>query len=275
MNGWTVTNGLGRLSLAAAVVSAAVLLGGCGRSVAQLDRRDRGDPLMRRAEARTKEGDMQSAARLYNAALDSNPKLALAHLQLALLYHDQLKDYILAIYHYRRYQELRGATEKSQMIEDRIRMASQLFAASMSKGDSRSMEKAELERENADLKKTVELRNEELAALRQKYENPAVAVRRQMGDGQTAVTQAETPPLAPSGDSEVQPAAGGGGTRQPAENEKRHVVRTYRVRGGDSLTSIAGQMYGDTSRWPQIYAANRRLLGNAATVKIGQVLVIP
>ena len=273
MNRWTLVSGAGALRLLAGVVTVAALLSGCEGNVGWLDRKDRADPLMRRAESRAKEGDIQSAVRLYTAALDSNPSLALAHLQLALLYHDQLKDYVQAIYHYRRYQQLRGETQKAQMIEDRIRMAGQLFAASLNRGDSRAMEKVELEKENADLKATVERLNADADALRQKYDKLLAAVRQQAAQSQTI--DVKSAPTALPGGSTVLPEAGGNaGSTQPGA-EPRRVVRTYRVRSGDSLTSIAGQLYGDPTRWPQIQAANRRQLGSTAAVKVGQVLVIP
>lgn len=276
MNRWTLTSGARWMGLLVGAATVAALLSGCGRNVGWLDRKDRADPLMRRAEARAKEGDTESAIRLYNAAIDSNPKLALAHLQLALLYHDQQKDYVQAIYHYRRYQQLRGATEKSQMIEDRIRMAGQLFAATLNHGDSRSIEKAELEKVNTELKQTVDRVTADMDALRQKYERLVTAVRQQMEQGQAiGVQKGPSPDELPGGSTVLPETAAGDNGRKPPADDARRVVRTYRVRSGDSLTSIAGQEYGDPTRWPQIHAANRRLLGSAATLKVGQVLVIP
>ena len=181
-----------------------------------------------------------------------------------------------AIYHYRRYQQLRGATEKSQMIEDRIRMAGQVFAASLNRGDSRAMEKAELEKENAELKGMLDRANADAEATREKYDKLVAAVRQQMARGNAiGGTQKSPAPAALPGSSTVLPEAGGVDAGHAPANEARRVVRTYRVRSGDSLTSIAGQVYGDSSRWPQIHAANQRILGNNAALKVGQVLVIP
>lgn len=51
--------------------------------------------------------------------------------------------------------------------------------------------------------------------------------------------------------------------------------RTYVVRDGDTLESIAASVYGDPERWPQIYRANTGAVGRGGEVKPGQVLVLP
>lgn len=55
-------------------------------------------------------------------------------------------------------------------------------------------------------------------------------------------------------------------------------VRRYRVQRGDTLQSIAGRLWHDTSLWPSIYAiaANRAVIGpDPNTLHPGQVLTIP
>jgi hypothetical protein len=52
--------------------------------------------------------------------------------------------------------------------------------------------------------------------------------------------------------------------------------RTYTVKKGDSLWKIAQQIYGNGSKWPTIYEANRSIIGaNPNLIRPGQVLVIP
>lgn len=51
--------------------------------------------------------------------------------------------------------------------------------------------------------------------------------------------------------------------------------RAYEAQKGDTLQSIAEKVYGDASRWPEIYRANSSSLGRGGEVKPGQVLVIP
>lgn len=58
--------------------------------------------------------------------------------------------------------------------------------------------------------------------------------------------------------------------QQPAGGRK-----TYVVRDGDTLESIASAVYGDPDRWPEIYRANSGSVGRGGEVKAGQVLVLP
>jgi N-acetyl-anhydromuramyl-L-alanine amidase AmpD/LysM repeat protein len=51
--------------------------------------------------------------------------------------------------------------------------------------------------------------------------------------------------------------------------------RTYTVQPGDTLSSIAKQMYGKSSLWPLIFEANRQTLSDPRLIRPGQVLIIP
>jgi len=150
----------------------AVVLCGCHPpDVAELDARDRDYPVIRRAHDCEQIGDMDGAIRLYEQALLDAPKLASAHLNLALLLQDFRKDYMGAIYHYRQYEFLRPATEKKMLVQDRIRISQQLLVAQMlNSGDvtvSQEQKKlvAELERLNQRLSQT---EGEKAALLEQK-----------------------------------------------------------------------------------------------------------
>jgi LysM repeat protein len=49
--------------------------------------------------------------------------------------------------------------------------------------------------------------------------------------------------------------------------------RSYRVRSGDTLWSIAAKVYGEPNRWHQIADANN--IRNPRRLRVGQVLIIP
>ena len=52
--------------------------------------------------------------------------------------------------------------------------------------------------------------------------------------------------------------------------------RSYIVKSGDSLSKIAKELYGDGKRWPEIYEANKQLIGdNPNLIQPGQKLRIP
>ncbi|NQU40169.1 MAG: LysM peptidoglycan-binding domain-containing protein [Lentisphaerae bacterium] len=230
---------------------AAMLLSGCGQSIRALDARDRSEPLMQRAQVALSTGDVDGAAALYAEALDDNPRAARGHLDLAFLLHDSLKDYVAAIYHYRQYLRLRPETEKSEMIQNRIRLAQQAFAARVLPEDregGRTIQR--LEREVGALTRRVgELQTENQALTEQ-----AAELRMAQGRGREV--------SAPRG-----PVGGGGAT--PTETEQFYIVKP-----GDTLSSIAMRVYGDAGRWRDIIAANKAVLGNGDLVKVGQRLKI-
>jgi nucleoid-associated protein YgaU len=52
--------------------------------------------------------------------------------------------------------------------------------------------------------------------------------------------------------------------------------KTYVVKSGDSLSKIAKAAYGEGKRWPEIYEANKALIGdNPNLIHPGQTLRIP
>jgi nucleoid-associated protein YgaU len=53
-------------------------------------------------------------------------------------------------------------------------------------------------------------------------------------------------------------------------------TRSYTVKPGDSLSKISVKYYADPSRWRDIYAANRKLIGSdPSLIKVGQKLNLP
>lgn len=128
---------------------------GCSEPVGSLDDRERADPLVALALETQEGGDLDEAVRLLQGAVDLAPGLARAHLDLAILLQEHSKDYVGAIYHYRRYLALRPETEKTEMIRGRIREAGDLYAASVFPG-GRAAELLQLRAENAGLKGRIE-----------------------------------------------------------------------------------------------------------------------
>jgi LysM repeat protein len=51
--------------------------------------------------------------------------------------------------------------------------------------------------------------------------------------------------------------------------------RTYTVRAGDTLSSIAQQFYGNPADWTWIYHANESVVPNPNDIYVGEVLTIP
>lgn len=62
-------------------------------------------------------------------------------------------------------------------------------------------------------------------------------------------------------------AAAGGGAGQGGE--------TYTVKGGDTLSKISKQYYGDANEYMRIFYANRDTLKDPDKIQVGQQLTIP
>jgi nucleoid-associated protein YgaU len=69
---------------------------------------------------------------------------------------------------------------------------------------------------------------------------------------------------------------GGSSSTAPAPAPSAEIaVRAYTVVAGDSLSKIAKREYGDASKWPRIYEANRAAIKNPDLIYPGQVLTLP
>jgi nucleoid-associated protein YgaU len=67
----------------------------------------------------------------------------------------------------------------------------------------------------------------------------------------------------------------GSSSTAPTPPGQRLPGRTYTVVAGDSLSKIAKREYGDASKWPKIYEANRDQIQNPDLIHPGQVLTLP
>jgi tetratricopeptide (TPR) repeat protein len=232
------------------LLSIAFLSQGCSGSTARLDRSELESAAAQKASEFVKAGQPDKAAEVLKEAIESGPRMARLHLELGVILHESLKDYLGAAYHYRKYLELRTDTQKRALIENRIKAALKLLAAGLAGTESAEVPEKlrELEKENGELIARNLKLEEDLRAAQ-----PLLREAAMHSEGASAVSGAAVP-------SAVQDGGG---------------VRTYAVQPGDSLSSIAMKFYKDGERWKQIYEANRKELENSNDLRIGQVLIIP
>jgi LysM repeat protein len=229
------------------LITCALLLTGCGqKSGAQLDTADEKDAHVRKGLELVQQKNWNDAIRQFDAALAKKPELGRPDLELAMIY-QQKKNCARAIYHYERYLEKRPLTEKRALIQEWIRQAKVSLAGEV--GGDISGELARLTRENN--------------MLRKQLENAGGAT---VANVKTLLT--EPPPPRPV------PVAAPVEAVQPVPAAKP-ADRTYTVRAGDTLSRIAGAVYGDTTQWRKIYEANREQMKNESDIKVGQTLTIP
>jgi tetratricopeptide (TPR) repeat protein len=228
---------------------------------------------------------------------DSAPE---SNLDAGLIYLNQIKDPIFAIYHFRKYLELEPNSKQAVYVRGLIDAAKREFARALpgqpleSQTEHLGVEEQveRLQRENDELKA-------ENTALRAGAPVPV------LHSSAIDVASIAPPPSAPSQpDETAQPAAVAVSpislappdqgdkasssaitdapqdeaqppTRPakpvPAPNVRRHVVAK-----GDTLFSLAMKYYGNRSKWRDILAANHDLLpGENSPLKIGMDLKIP
>jgi len=69
---------------------------------------------------------------------------------------------------------------------------------------------------------------------------------------------------------------GSAGKKPALDPMKSGLVKTYKVKAGDTLSLIAKKIYGDESQYKKIYQANKDLIGpDPDKIKVGQELNIP
>ena len=254
-----------------------VLLTACERSAPVSDAAAEQEVNYLRAKKLYEQQDFPAAAEFYKKTLSVNPDFAKAHLELGLLSDDKLGDPIAAIYHYRRYLELRPDSEKRKLVEDFIERAKLSLAAKLPQspvvdpGELARLqnEKAALLQENAVLRSRVaELEKAATAAVTAAAEPPTAAIA-----GMPTPASAVTSSLAPT-PAIVMAAAPVTAFAEPSTAEPSR-VRTHLVQKGDTLQLLALRYYGTRSAWEKIYQANRSGLPSKDQLKVGQQLVIP
>ncbi|MFH1498675.1 MAG: LysM domain-containing protein [Verrucomicrobiota bacterium] len=203
-----------------------------------------------------------------------------SHLEAAILYQKHIKDPIAAIYHYRKFRELKPNSQQADLVRQQIEAATREFARTL---PARPLENQairsdvydtldQLQRENLLLKEQVaEARQALLDATRnsggtiavidpsQSALVPVQPVPVETPQAPVTITPRPTPPPA----APTPPPA-------PAGAFRRHTVVK-----GDTLFSLAQRYYGNRSRWRDIYAANRDVMPSENALSIGMELKIP
>ena len=225
------------------------LLAGCDSS-SQRDAADEKNPRVQKGLEQVQLKHWNEAIRQFTAALKNNSELARPDLELALIYHQEKKNYVRAIYHYERYLKKRPNSEKRNLIATWIRQAKISFAAQIgeSAGDI-SEELIRLTRENNLLRQQLEKTAEAaVVPFKPVLAKPPVAKPEPTPVSQKPVQRIQTPAPTPG---------------------------TYKVLPGDTLSRIAKAIYGDSRRWKEIYGANLDKMKSENDLRAGQIITIP
>ena len=177
-----------------------------------------------------------------------------------------------AIYHFKKYLELKPNSQSSPMVRQMIETAQKKFAASLPESPfENNIRRIELEEILQKLQK-------ENLELKQKLAAAAATIDR-LEATQTVRVQSQAPVVAESrqstGNAAQRSVQARGVSEQRAPVVSRDVPSTYTVQAGDTLSSISRKIYGTPNKWREIFSANRDRLATASSLKPGQVLKIP
>jgi len=222
--------------------------------------------------------DHNGAIGHFENALKVNPASGAAHRELGLLYDAQKNDFIRALYHYQRYQELRPG-ETNPVIAGRLFHCKVMLAREYASYLDRQQNQTELEdlrRKFHDEEGKVEMLKRQLAAVSALTNatsaqfNAALSVAATNGPAPLAGGTNAAARL-PAGRNAA--AAPGSATQNPVPATATKPAtpgRTYTVKSGDTLARIARQ-YGVTL--DALQKANPRI--DPRAMKVGQPVVIP
>ena len=219
-----------------------------------------------------KRGNVPEAMSAFLKVVEKRKDAPESHFELGRIYLDNMNDPIQAIYHFRKYLELKPNSQVSPMVRQMIDTAQKKFAASLPESpfenNVRRMELEELlqkvQKENIELKQRLDAAANTIDALK--------ATQR--------VSVAATPTRQTQPRQTAQTAATSGGQRVPQQQSapievKRDTPATYTVQPGDTLSNVSRKVYGTKNRWREIFNANRDRMATPESLKPGQVLRIP
>jgi nucleoid-associated protein YgaU len=186
------------------------------------------------------------------SALEKRPNSPRIHWEIGSVFDQYATNDLRAIYHYERFLELDPKAERRQLAEELIGAAKLSFAASLPARPSEAVnEIARLRKEIDTLRVLLDEARKELAASSGVRVPDEVTTDASPEQARRALADSlrPAPPVA--------------------------TFETYTVKPGDTLSRIAGKMYGDTAQWNKIYDANRSTLPKPESVRVGQQLLIP
>lgn len=254
-----------RWILCTLAVASLAALSACGPSSLGLSD-DEKDPHYLEGRSLANAMDYKGAIDAFKKALRADPDSAPAHIELALLYDDKVRDPAAAIYHYQRYLELRPHDSQAGWIQQRVENCKQDLAKTVllpvPPGMQRDIqelydENKRLSDENKRLQALLASRapdgSNPVVAPGVPFQTPLPAPAPQTAQGSAPGHSAPTGPIA------TVP------TRPPSGTP-----RTHTVSAGETPIAIARKY---SIHLDALMAANPNL--DARHMKIGQTLVIP
>ncbi|WP_221030647.1 Cell division protein CpoB [Actomonas aquatica] len=260
----------------------------CCIAVVGCDRLPKGEPVAEinepdyvEGKRLSRQGNEQGALAAFTRVINSRPEdAAESHLEVGLLYSEHVNDPVAAIYHFRRYLELKPNSQQRELVEQRIAVAFRDFARTL---PAQPLENQAMRSDLLDVVERLKVENtrlkDEVALLRAATSADGPAALRQTANlsAQPLTTRpAQTTsrfsaaPIEP----EPQPRTVAPPTR-PEAAPAASARRVHTVVKGDTLYSLARRYYNNSTRSRDIYEANRNQMRSQNDLQIGMQLVIP
>lgn len=262
--------------LAAAVLALSYILfaGGCDVGSGQVVREEDESHFVRGKEE-LKRGNYDEALNAFLKVTEKRRDAAESHLDIGLIYLKHLNDPIQAIYHFRKFLELKPDAKESQRVRQCIDTAQKTFAATLP-GNPYDVNLQNLEMEEA--LRAVKAENLE---LKQQLANALNKIS--VLEATQSVTVASNRPAVPAPQPQAGQAVRPVSPQQPVQDRRaaqtpavaRDIPQSYVVQKGDTLSSISRKIYGSSARWKDIYNANRDSMSSPTALKPGQTLKLP
>lgn len=267
------------LTLAFAALACLYVLsaGGCDFGKAEVVK-ETSEPHFLRGQEELRRGNISEALSAFLKVSEKRRDAPESHFELGRIYLEHMNDPNTAIYHFKKYLELKPNSPSSPMVRQMIETAQKKFAASLPESPFDSnIRRIELEeilqkqqKENLELKQKLAAAIATIDRL-EATQNVRVEPRAQRRSAVAAASaqqhQAEHLRRA------EQAAQNSASARVP--NVSRDIPSTYVVQAGDTLSSISRKIYGTPNKWRDIFSANRDRLATASSLKPGQTLKIP
>ncbi len=237
----------------------------------QLD--EQKNPYYLAGKERVASRDYKGAIEAFEKALEVNPRSALAHFELGVLYEQRENDYAAAIYHYNKVLRLRPSGDYPA---EHAKLRIPACKNEMIKTDTLSMvnpaalqEQERLREENQQLRRQVEYLQAQLQSRPPPVTNPAPS-RVQQGQAPPTTVRQVPAALRPGQTNLVRSVGTPVRSSTSGGNAPSPTLRTHKVKQYDTPVAIARQ-YG--IRLESLLAANPGL--DPKKLKIGQTINVP
>ena len=247
---------------------------GCSRSGSSIVS-EQEETAFRRGKQRIREGRPDEALQAFLSVIEKRLDAPESHLEVGLLYLNRFNEPVLAIYHFNEYLRMKPNSEQADRVKQLIISAKKEFARSLPAAPfGEEVDKLDLKEllqktrdENDSLKAELMKANSEI----ERYKTLEQA-RLALASGAALPTGGEIPTAAQASKAVKAEAAT---ANAASTNTSKSTVKQYTVQEGDTLSIISKKFYGKSSRWNDIYEANKTRMPNAKSLKLGQTLVIP